>query len=138
MKKNLHEFFFEKIYNYATMTKKKKNMKYLQFDFLRLMNTKFHGNFHRVIRGLKGKTIGLNAVLQDHTPQLFLLTETQLRSNIAPQIQGYTFYGKTREGKIGGGVGIYARHDIIPYLTCHISERNLEIIWVRSKETSPL
>ena len=92
------------------------------------------------IRGLKGKIIGLNAIIQDHTPQLFLLTETQLRSTIAPKIQGYTFYGKTREGKIGGGVGIYVRNDVTPYLTCHISERNIEIIWVniRQKNKSPI
>ena len=49
MKKILHEFFLEKTYNHATITKKKKNMKHLHFDFLHLMGTKFHGNFHSVI-----------------------------------------------------------------------------------------
>ena len=80
------------------------------------------------IRGLKGKKVGLNSILHDHNPQLFLLTETQLRSNVTQKLEGYTFYSKTREGKTGGGVGICARNDITPYLTCHITERNIEMI----------
>ena len=51
----MHKFFLEKICNYATITKKKKNMKYLHFDFLHLMGTKFHGNFHRVFTRYQGK-----------------------------------------------------------------------------------
>ena len=66
LKKILHEFFLEKIYNYATITKKKKNMKYLQFDFLRLMNTKFHGNFHCVIIGFVRPSVGWSVSLSVH------------------------------------------------------------------------
>ena len=71
-----------------------------------------------------------DALLHDTQPQLFLLTETQLRSDISPKIANYTLYGKKREGKIGGGVAILVRNVIVPNVTCHLSERNIEAIWV--------
>ena len=82
------------------------------------------------IRGIKGKKTGLTELLQDSRPQLFLITETQLRSDLTIRIDGYTFYSRKREGKNGGGVGILARNDIVPIITCHISDRNIELIWV--------
>ena len=68
------------------------------------------------------------------------MTETQLRTNISPNIEGYTFFNKVREGKIGGGVGIYARNDVTSYVTCKVTERNTEMIWViiRRKNMLPL
>ena len=64
------------------------------------------------VRGLKGKIAGLNAVLDDMHPHIFLLTETQLRSNTGINIPNYTSYGRKREGKNGGGVGILVKDDI--------------------------
>ena len=41
---------------------------------------------------------------------------------------------------MGGGVGICVRNDIRPNIAAHISERNLEIMWVsiRRKKMPPL
>ena len=69
------------------------------------------------IRGLKGKKTGLIEILQENQPHLFLLTETQLRSDISPKIANYVLYSKKREGKIGGGVAILVRVDIVPIIT---------------------
>ena len=92
------------------------------------------------IRGIKGKMISLKQSLSENSPHLFLLTETQLRSNTGISTEGYTFFGRKREGKIGGGVGICVRNDIRPSIAAHISERSLEIIWVsiRRKKMPPL
>ena len=82
------------------------------------------------IRGLKSKKVGLAELLQDSQPQLFLLTETQLRSDISLKIANYNLFSKKLEGKIGGGVAILVRNDVVPNVTCHVSERNIEAIWV--------
>ena len=82
------------------------------------------------IRGMKGKKNSLIEILHDNDPHIFLLTETQLRSNVGMHIEGYKFYGRKREGKIGGGVGILVRNDIVDKTTPHISNRNAEIMWI--------
>ena len=56
------------------------------------------------VRGLKGKKTSLSEILTDQEPHLFLITETQLRSDVPENLKGYTFYGRKREGKNGGGV----------------------------------
>ena len=92
------------------------------------------------IRGLKGKKPSLIEILNENKPHLFFLTETQLRSNTNEQIDGYTFFSRKREGKIGGGVAFLARNDIKNLLMTHFSERNIEIIWtsIRRKRQPPL
>ena len=82
------------------------------------------------IRGMKGKLTSLTALLEENKPNLFLITETQLRSNTGMNIPGYEFYGRKREGGFGGGVGILVRSDIRQYTFTHYSNRNLEILWV--------
>ena len=82
------------------------------------------------IRGMKGKKNSLTEILHDHDPHLYLLTETQLRSNIGMRIEGYNFYGRKREGKNGGGVGILVRNDILNKTAPHISDRNIELMWI--------
>ena len=64
------------------------------------------------IRGLKGKLTSLRQILNENKPHLFLITETQMRTNTGINIEGYTFHGRKREGKIGGGVGILIRNDV--------------------------
>lgn len=92
------------------------------------------------IRGMKGKKNSLIESLNDNNPQVFLLTETQLRSNIGMQIKGYQFYGQKREGKNGGGVGILVRNDIIDKVIPHISDRPIELMWIsiRRQNKEPL
>ena len=43
------------------------------------------------IRGFKGKKTSLLEILDENKPHLFLLTETQLRSNSVVKIDGYEF-----------------------------------------------
>ena len=84
--------------------------------------------------------IGLESILREKNPQIFLLSETQLRTNTGINIEGYVFYGRKREGKFGGGVGILVRNDMKHNVACHVSVRNIEIMWVslRRKQSAPL
>ena len=82
------------------------------------------------IRGLRGKKASLMEILHENRPHLFLLTETQLRCDTIEKIDGYTFFSRKRENKVGGGVGILVRNDICLNTAPHISERSIEIIWV--------
>ena len=89
------------------------------------------------VRGLKSKKVGLTEILQENKPQLFLLTETMLRSDTTEKFDGYTFFSRIRgERKVGGGVGILVRNDIIMNVSYHKSDRKIEILWVsiRRKE----
>ena len=74
------------------------------------------------------------------SPHIFLLAETQLRSNNGINIPGYIFHGRKREEGVGGGVAILVRDDIRFNTTVHLSQRNLEIIWigVRRHKKCPL
>ena len=92
------------------------------------------------IRGINGKRNSLTEILHDNDPHVYLLSETQLRSNTGIKIDGYNFYSRKREGKFGGGVGILVRNDILHKTAPHISDRNIEMIWIslKTKEERPL
>ena len=92
------------------------------------------------VRGLKSKVHGLTTILNEMKPNLFFLTETQLRTNTGVNIPGYTFHGRKREGKVGGGVGFLIKDDIKQNVYVHTSERDLEITWarIRRKKLPPL
>ena len=64
------------------------------------------------VRGLRSKIPCVNDVLAEVKPTIALLTETHLPDNKGLKLEGYTFFGKKREGKTGGGVGILVRNDI--------------------------
>ena len=70
----------------------------------------------------------------------FLLTETLLQTNSDVGIGGYTFFGRARCGKKGGGVGILIQNELKNIYTPLISERPIEMIWiaVRQKNRKPL
>lgn len=80
------------------------------------------------IRGMNGKKNSLTEILHESDPQIYLLTETQLRSNAGIKIDGYNFYGRKREGKLGGGVGILVRNDILTKTAPHVSDRSIEMM----------
>ena len=86
-------------------------------------------------RGLRGKLVSLHQILSENRPHLFLLTETQLRSNTGINVKEYVFHGRKREGGTGGGVAILIREDIRPSISVHLPERNIEIIWVSIRRT---
>ena len=92
------------------------------------------------IRGMKSKRNCLIEILHDQNPHLYLLTETQLKSNVGMKIEGYNFYGRKREGKNGGGVGILVRNDIISKTAPHISDRTIELMWIslQTKTNRPI
>ena len=91
------------------------------------------------IRGIKGKQSSLTEQLHSENPEVFLLTETLLPLNINIQIAGYTFFGRARHGKKGGGVGMLVRNDIKGSVIPHISERSIEMMWlsVKRKDSQP-
>ena len=92
------------------------------------------------IRGIKGKRSSLIEQLDSEKPHIFLLTETLLPTNTGIQIDGYTFFGRARQNGKGGGVGILVRDDIKNSITPHISDRDIELMWIsiRRKNHSPL
>ncbi len=68
------------------------------------------------------------------------LTETLLPTNSGIQITGYTFFGKSRQNRKGGGIGILIRDEIKNLICLHTSERDIEIMWisVRRKNHHPI
>ena len=53
------------------------------------------------VRGIKGKKTGMTEILQQQEPHIFLIAETQLRSDMAESFVGYTCFQRKREGKVG-------------------------------------
>ena len=92
------------------------------------------------IRGLKGKRSSLIENLSAERPHFFLITETLLTTDSDIQIDGYIFFGRARSGKLGGGVAILVRSDIQNLVIPHISDREIEMIWVsfRQKKNVPV
>ena len=92
------------------------------------------------VRGIKGKKTGITEILQQHEPHIFLIAETQLRSDMAEHFVGYTCFQRKREGKAGGGVGILVRNDFRCKVAPHISDRSIEIMWLSlfRNENTPL
>ena len=82
------------------------------------------------IRGIKGKKSSLIEHLGSEEPQIFLLTETLLPTNTDIKLDNYTFFGKARSEKQGGGVGILVRNNIRNLIIPHISEREIEMLWI--------
>ena len=92
------------------------------------------------IRGLKGKITSLTEILHEHNPQMFILTETLLKSNTGINIKGYTLFSRIRTNGTGGGVAILVRNDVMKFVAPHISDRNTELMWVsiRRKQQAPI
>ena len=92
------------------------------------------------IRGMRGKRASLCEIANENNPHLFLLTETQLRSDTTQKIDGYCFHGKAREDGTGGGVAILVRDDIRSNCSIYKSDRNIEIMWcsIRRKNLPPI
>ena len=82
------------------------------------------------VRGIKSKKTGITEILQQYEPHVFLISETQLRSDMTMSFVGYTCFHRKREGKVGGGVGILIRNDFRYSIAPHISDRAIEIMWI--------
>ena len=85
------------------------------------------------IRGVKGKRSSLIEHIHSENPQIFLLTETLLTTDNDIHIDGYTFFGKARKDRKGGGVGILVQNEIKNSVIPHISDGTIEIIWLSAR-----
>ena len=92
------------------------------------------------VRGIKGKITSLSATLHEYEPQIFLMSETQLRTDTGLRLDGYTLYSRCRKNGSGGGVAVLVRNDVVKNIAPHISDRNIELIWisVRRKHRQPI
>ena len=61
------------------------------------------------VRGLLSKIASTKEVMSATNASIVCLTETHLTENNGIKIEGYSFFGKAREGKSGGGVGIFVK-----------------------------
>ena len=82
------------------------------------------------VRGLKSKMSCVKDILAETKPTVALFTETHLSENTGIKLDGYSFFGKAREGKPGGGVGICVANDMKAVISPHHTNRELEIIWI--------
>ena len=86
------------------------------------------------VRGIKGKLTSLTSALNTHGTHIAAITETLLGNNEKITIPGYTWKGKNREKKKGGGVGFLIRDDIKNLTTdIQIETSHTEIKWIRLK-----
>ena len=65
-----------------------------------------------------------------------LISETQLKSNTGVHFENYTYFGKNREDKFGGGIGILIKNELKNISAPHYSKRNIEILWLSIKRTN--
>ena len=110
-----------------------KNVTHVQRS-LKVNNTADVKIMYANIRGLKGKRSSLIEQLAAEKPHFFLLTETLLTTDSDIQLDGYIFFGRARRGKLGGGVAILVRNDIRNLVVPHISDREIEMIWVSYRQ----
>ena len=58
------------------------------------------------------------------------MTETHLSENKGTLIEGYTFFGRARAGKAGGGVGIFVKDAMKQCVSPHYNNGGIELMWV--------
>lgn len=63
--------------------------------------------------GISSKKDELMAIIDRNNPDIVLLQETFLKENKDFRIRNYTTYRKERKNKVGGGVAILIKHDIV-------------------------
>ena len=73
--------------------------------------------FNANVRGITSKRLGLMEILGEVKPQIALFTETMLKNGSGFNMDNYTFFGKGREKKLCGGVGILINNEIKHLIT---------------------
>jgi hypothetical protein len=86
------------------------------------------------IRGIKGKRASLIEILENQKPQIVLLTETLLKTDMGMKLEGYTFFGKSRQTQGGGRTGILVKNGIRASVAPHTSDRGIKLIWISIKK----
>ena len=61
---------------------------------------------------------------------------TQLKNNVGMRFEGFVFFGRSRIEKSGGGVAILVKEELKNSFSLHVSERNIEILWVSASRTN--
>ena len=85
------------------------------------------------VNGIKGKIRSLESMLQTEKVTIALITETKLTGKQGINIRGYTWIGKNRNNKTGGGVGILVSNQVAQNATEDTSseeEEKLETKWI--------
>ena len=62
------------------------------------------------VRGLISKTASIRELLSETDATVLCVTETHLIEKNGKEVDGYTFFGKARVDKAGGGVGIFVKN----------------------------
>ena len=60
--------------------------------------------------GLNGKKASIVNMFSELSPDIGLVCETHLSSNMGVDIEGYSFFGNARLENKGGGVGIFVKN----------------------------
>ena len=87
-------------------------------------------------RGIQGKKSSLIDIVEEMKPKMVLIAETQMRTNKGIEIDGFTYFGRIREEKNGGGVCAFVNNELKNIASPHYSERKIEILWISIKTTS--
>ena len=82
------------------------------------------------VRGLVSEIASLKEILSETDATIACVTETHLSENKGTLIEGYSFFGRAREGKAGGGVGIFVKDGMKQSVSPHYNNRGLELMWV--------
>ena len=84
---------------------------------------------------IKGKVTEIGSFLNKHTIDVFGVVETFLKSHAAVLIKDYTWIGKNRDRKGGGGIGILVSNniDIIDDNVLNSNADEIERLWIRIK-----
>ena len=64
------------------------------------------------VRGFKSKLRDINMILFDTEPDIAAFVETNLKAQEKLAVCGYTWVGKNRQHKEGGGVGYFIKNTI--------------------------
>ena len=91
-------------------------------------------------RGLISKLASVKEMLSETGAIVACVTETHLSENKGVAIDGYSFFGRAREGKSGGGVGIFVKNTMKQTASPHYSSKDIEIVWVsiNRRQQSPV
>ena len=66
--------------------------------------------------------------LDHEKPDIVLLTETLLPTDMNMNFPGFVFFSKARKARKGGGVAILVKEDLKNTIIPHVSERNIEMM----------
>ena len=84
--------------------------------------------------GITGKINSLNAAAKVHNSHIIAVTETKTTTD-PPKLDGFEWITKNRKGRLGGGVAIAIRQDIVKSVSqvLDLEDQNQEVLWIELK-----